>query len=178
MSKVSKQFPAIDDQLYKQWWLQLINFLKTCEFMWIHEKNDSVHFYLQVLLQQRINTNKHQQPVLKSSNHIHCLQCPTCLPLFVLVLFLGSSLSLSSHLLSFVLPPPTMRMNSMVNRTGWYEHAIIDWLGRFQVPREEQWPQTSNSKDCCWHSCQKFPNRFQPSMTSYISNGDCNSSYV
>ena len=31
-----------------------------------------------------------------------------------------------------------MRMNSMVNRTGWYEHAIIDWLARFQEPPQMQ----------------------------------------
>ena len=42
---------------------------KTCKFI----NKLIVHFYFQVLLQQRINTNKQQQPLLKSPNHIHCL---------------------------------------------------------------------------------------------------------
>ena len=134
----------------------------------------TVQFQYQVLL--------HQKELTQTNNNSLCwkpepyslpTQCPTCLPLFVLVLSSRSSLSLS-----FLLPPPAMRMNSMVSRTGWNEHAIIDPLGRFQVPREEQWPKTSNSDDCCWHACQKSPNSFQPSMTSYKGNGDCNSSNV
>ena len=65
--------------------------------------------------QQQQQQQQQKQPLLK-----------TCLPLFVLVL--------SSLFLSFGLLPPTMRLKSMVSRTGWREKAIVDWKGGFRVP--------------------------------------------
>ena len=104
----------------------------TCKFL----NELIVHFHFQVLLQQRINTNKQQQPLLKSPNHIHCLHSVphVCLssflfyPLFFFTLsfFPSGFCGLSCDWIF------------MVSRTGWCEHAIIEWLERFQIPPHMQ----------------------------------------
>ena len=133
-----KKFPnslqSINDELHKQSLVTATHQLgNKCKFI----NKLIVHFHFQVLLRQRINASQATTTFVERPEPYYSLptQCPTCLPLFVLVL---SSLFLSSPLLSFGLLPPTMRLKSMVSRTGWREKAIVDWTGKGQKPPQMQ----------------------------------------